>query len=60
MRLMLTTGLCGGFITFSTFSNDSIALLKGEYYSNFALYFFISMTKGSTAVFTGGYAGKHL
>lgn len=60
VRLMLTTGLCGGFTTFSTFSNDGIALLKGEYYGTFALYFFISMAMGLTAAFAGGYAGKHL
>lgn len=60
VRLMLTTGLCGGFTTFSTFSNDGIALLKGEYYGTFALYFFISMAMGLTAAFAGGYVGKHL
>ena len=32
VRLFLTTGLCGGFTTFSTFSSDGIGLLKGEFY----------------------------
>ena len=31
-RLFLTTGLCGGFTTFSTFSSDGVGLLKGEFY----------------------------
>lgn len=28
VRLLLTAGLCGGFTTFSTFSNDSVSLLR--------------------------------
>ena len=28
VRLLLTTGLCGGFTTFSTFSNDGLILIK--------------------------------
>ncbi len=28
MRLLLTAGLSGGFTTFSTFSNDTLALLR--------------------------------
>lgn len=28
LRLLLTAGLCGGFTTFSTFSNDALALLR--------------------------------
>ena len=35
MRLFLTTGLCGGFTTFSTFSNDGLSLLRGEFYGTF-------------------------
>lgn len=38
IRLLLTTGLCGGFTTFSTFSNDGLILIKQEFYGMFALY----------------------
>lgn len=30
ITLLLTTGLCGGFTTFSTFCNENIALLRGD------------------------------
>jgi CrcB protein len=28
-RLFLATGICGGFTTFSSFSNETVALLRG-------------------------------
>lgn len=58
MRLFLTAGLCGGFTTFSTFSNDGLSLLKGEFYLTFALYFLLSVGLGLLAVLTGGYVGR--
>ena len=60
MRLFLTTGLCGGFTTFSTFSNDGLSLLKGEFYGTFLLYFFLSVVLGLVAVLAGGFTGKLL
>lgn len=60
VRLLLTTGLCGGFTTFSTFSNDGISLLKGEFYGTFILYTLVSIGIGLAAVVAGGYLGKHL
>ena len=57
-RLFLTTGICGGFTTFSTFSNDGVALLKGEFYGAFILYTLISIGIGLAAVVAGGYVGK--
>ncbi len=60
MRLFLTTGLCGGFTTFSTFSNDGLSLLRGEFYSTFLLYALLSIGLGLVAVLAGGAAGKLL
>ena len=37
-RLLLTTGLCGGFTTFSTFSMQSVTLLQQGRYGAAALY----------------------
>ena len=56
--LFLTVGLCGGFTTFSTFSNDGLSLLKGEFYGTFLLYTLLSIIGGLLAVFVGGYTGK--
>ena len=55
VRLFLTTGLCGGFTTFSTFSSDGIGLLKGEFYGTFITYTLLSIAIGLTAVVAGGY-----
>ncbi|GFZ39966.1 fluoride efflux transporter CrcB [Bacteroides nordii] len=60
MRLFLTTGLCGGFTTFSTFSNDGLSLLRGEFYGTFLLYALLSIGLGLVAVLTGGAIGKLL
>ena len=60
MRLLLTTGLCGGFTTFSTFSNDGLSLLIGEFYGTFLLYALLSIGLGLVAVLAGGAIGKLL
>lgn len=53
MRLFLTAGLCGGFTTFSTFSNDSLALLRQGDVTMFAIYVLLSVGLGILAVFAG-------
>ena len=57
-RLLLTTGLCGGFTTFSTFSHESLDMLKQGFYGSFALYLCASVILGIGAAFPGGWIGK--
>lgn len=38
LLLMLTTGLCGGFTTYSTFSVQSVTLMQQGRYGSAALY----------------------
>lgn len=49
IRLLLTTGLCGGFTTFSTFSYESMNLLRSGFYSTFTIYILASIIFGIIA-----------
>lgn len=60
VRLLLTAGLCGGFTTFSTFSNDGLILLKEGFYGMFLLYALLSIFLGLAAVLLGGFIGKQI
>jgi CrcB protein len=53
VRLFLTVGICGGFTTFSTFSNDAFLLLKQEEWLRFAFYTSMSFFLGLLAVYLG-------
>ena len=57
-RLLLTTGLCGGFTTFSTFSHEGMTMLRQGYYGTFLLYTTLSVLLGVAAAFAGGWAGS--
>ena len=57
--LLLTTGFCGGFTTFSTFSNDALTLLQNGNTGTFAMYVTGSLLFGILATF-GGYAVARL
>lgn len=56
-RLLLTTGFCGGFTTFSTMMNENVALLKDGNITTFALYTVGSILMGGAAVVVGHYIG---
>ena len=57
-KLLLITGFCGGFTTFSTFSLESIQWLQKKEYVYFLLYIFSSITFCITATFIGLKIGK--
>ena len=59
LRLSLTTGLCGGFTTFSTFSKESLAIAEAGRWSAFAAYAFGSVAVGIAAVALGYWAARH-
>ena len=52
-RLLLTTGLCGGFTPFSTFMNENATLLKDGMPTTALLYTFASLLVGFLAVIRG-------
>ena len=56
-RLLLTTGLCGGFTTFSTFSNEGLMLLRSGHTGLFALYLLLTLCLGLAAVAAGAWMG---
>jgi len=58
LRLLLVTGFCGGFTTFSAFSSESIVLYQNENYFLMILYIFVSLILGLTAVLMGSYLMK--
>ena len=53
MKLLLVTGFCGGFTTFSTFANESLSMMKRGDVLLSALYIGASVTIGILAVWLG-------
>ena len=58
IRMFLTIGICGGFTTFSTFSNDSFLLIREQEWFQFALYTSLSVFVGLMAVYVGRFITK--
>ena len=53
--LLLATGFCGGFTTFSAFANQNFEILKNGEFFNFSVYTIGSVIIGVLAVFSGYY-----
>ena len=53
IKLLLITGFCGGFTTFSTFANESFSMMKAGDALQMALYLAASVVIGILAVWLG-------
>jgi fluoride exporter len=53
MRALLTTGFCGGYTTFSTFSYETVALIEDGDWRRAALYVLLSLALSLAGVWLG-------
>lgn len=53
LKMFLVVGFCGGFTTFSSFTNDGLSLLRDGQVTSFFLYIGISVIFGLLAVYAG-------
>lgn len=58
MRMFLTAGLCGGFTTFSTFSNDNLLMIRQGEGLMCVVYVAISVVAGIVACMLGSVCVK--
>lgn len=59
-NVMLVTGFCGGFTTFSSFADDIFLLMQHKQWSLFAVYTTLSLIVGVLMVWGGRVVVKHL
>ena len=58
LRIFLTVGLCGGFTTFSTFTNENVSLIRDGNFFHFLLYTGLSVFIGIVATYLGNVTTK--
>ena len=60
IRALLTTGLCGGYTTFSTFGYETVALLEDGDWRRAGLYVAISLAGSLAGVMIGMAAARQV